>query len=209
MSVETSARSVRRTEGADPVRALQLVLYRTAKQDRTRRFHALYDHLARSEVMWRAWVAVATNRGAPGIDGVTIAGIEAGGVTGIRAFLDGLANELRTGTYRPQALRRVYIPKPGDPADHPSRPLSIPAVRDRVIMSAAKIVLEPISKPTSTQPASGSARSVPPTRPSKPSARRPTEDRSGHSTPTSRHALTRSGLTPSSLRSSGGWWTPG
>ena len=91
MSAERSARSVSQAEGVDPVRALQRVLYRSAKQDRTRRFHALYDKVARSDVMWRAWVDVATNRGAPGVDGVTIDDIEAGGVEGVRAFLDGLA----------------------------------------------------------------------------------------------------------------------
>jgi group II intron reverse transcriptase/maturase len=144
VSAETSARSVRRTEGADPVRALQRVLYRSAKQDHERRFHALYGHVARSDVLWQAWVDVATNNGAPGIDGVSIAQIEADGVAGVRAFLDDLAVQLRDGSYRPKALRRVYIPKAGDPAGKASRPLSIPAVVDRVVMAATKIVLEPI-----------------------------------------------------------------
>jgi len=142
MSAESSARTVRQADGLDPVRALQRVLYRSAKQDRARRFHARFDKLARSDVMWRAWVDVATNQGAPGVDGVTIASIADGGVESVRAFLDGLAGQLRTGTYRPKPLRRVYIPKPGRPGE--SRPLGIPAVADRVIMSAAKIVLEPI-----------------------------------------------------------------
>lgn len=78
MSADVSARTVRQTEGLDPVRALQRVLYRSAKQNRTRRFHALHDKVARSDVMWRAWVDVATNQGAPGVDGVTIADIESG-----------------------------------------------------------------------------------------------------------------------------------
>src|SRR5580658_1197181 len=121
MSAEHSARSVSHAEGVDPVRALQRVLYRSAKQDRARRFHALYDKLARSDVMWRAWVDVATNKGAPGVDGVTIASIEAGGAEEVRSFLDGLANELRAKTYRPKPLRRVRIPKPGRPGD--TRPL--------------------------------------------------------------------------------------
>src|SRR5580658_3627103 len=142
MSAEHSARSVSHAEGLDPVRALQRVLYRSAKQEPTRRFHALYDKLARSDVMWRAWVDVATNQGAPGIDGVTIASIEAGGAESVRSFLDALAKQLRDKTYRPQPLRRVRIPKPGRPGE--SRPLGIPAVRDRVVMAAAKIVLEPI-----------------------------------------------------------------
>jgi RNA-directed DNA polymerase len=142
MSADLSARSVSRAYGLDRVRALQRVLYRSAKQDPTRRFHALYDKLARSDVMWRAWVVVASNQGAPGVDGVTIASIEAGGVDGVRSFLDGLAGQLRDKSYRPQPLRRVVIPKPGRPGE--TRPLGIPAIADRVIMTAAKIVLEPI-----------------------------------------------------------------
>jgi retron-type reverse transcriptase len=142
MSAENSARSVRQADGLDPVRALQRVLYRSAKQDRTRRFHALYDKLARSDVMWRAWVDVATNKGAPGVDGVSIESVADGGVESVRAFLDELAAQLRAGTYRPKPLRRVYIPKPGKPGQ--SRPLGIPALGDRVIMAAAKVVLEPI-----------------------------------------------------------------
>ena len=144
VSAETSARTIRQADGLDPVRALQRVLYRSAKQNSTRRFHALYDKLARSDVLWRAWIDVATNSGAPGVDGVSIAAIDADGVAGVKLFLDALAGELRAKTYRPQALRRVYIPKAGDPPGKPSRPLSIPTVRDRVVMAAAKIVLEPV-----------------------------------------------------------------
>jgi group II intron reverse transcriptase/maturase len=118
------------------------VLYRSAKQDCTRRFHALFDKLTRSDVMWRAWVDVATNQGAPGADDVSIADIEAGGTEAVRAFLDGLVAELRSGTYRPKPLRRVNIPKPGKPGE--TGPLGIPTIADRVIMTAAKIVLEPI-----------------------------------------------------------------
>ncbi|HET7486332.1 MAG TPA: group II intron reverse transcriptase/maturase [Acidimicrobiales bacterium] len=118
------------------------MLYRSAKQDRTRRFHALYDKVARSDVMWRAWVDVATNQGAPGVDGVSIAVIEAEGVTSVRAFLDELAAALRAGTYRPSPLRRVHIPKPSKAGEF--RPLGIPTIADRVVMAAAKIVLEPI-----------------------------------------------------------------
>jgi RNA-directed DNA polymerase len=142
MSADTSARSVRQATGLDPVRALQRVLYRSAKQDPTRRFHALYDKLVRSDVMWKAWVVVATNRGAPGVDGITIADIETEGSEGVHRFLDVLASELTDGTYRPKPLRRVRIPKPGKPGE--TRPLGIPTVTDRVVMAAAKIVLEPI-----------------------------------------------------------------
>jgi group II intron reverse transcriptase/maturase len=142
MSADVSARTVRQADGLDPVRALQRVLYRSAKQDRTRRFHALFDKVTRGDVMWRAWVDVATNQGAAGVDGVSIASIEAGGVESVRAFLDVLAAELRTGSYRPKPLRRVHIPKPGRPGQ--TRPLGIPTIADRVVMAAAKIVLEPI-----------------------------------------------------------------
>ena len=100
-----------------------------------------YDKVARSDVMWRAWCDVRANRGAPGVDGVTIDDVEAG-VRGRASFLDELAAQLRAGTYRPRPLRRVQIPKPGRPGQ--SRPLGIPTVADRVVMAAAKIVLEPI-----------------------------------------------------------------
>jgi group II intron reverse transcriptase/maturase len=142
MSAEHSARSISHAEGVDPVRALQRVLYRSAKQEPTRRFHALYDKAARSDVMWRAWVEVAKNQGAPGIDGVSIASISDGGANGVKVFLDGLAAQLQAKTYRPKPLRRVHIPKPGKPGQ--TRPLGIPTVADRVVMTAAKIVLEPI-----------------------------------------------------------------
>ena len=137
-----SARSISRAEGVNAFQALQRVLYRSAKQDPKRRFHVLYDKLTRRDVMWRAWVEVATNQGAPGVDGVSIADIDEGGVEAVRAFLDELAAELEAETYRPQPLRRVNIPKPGQPGK--SRPLSIPCVRDRVVMTAAKSILEPI-----------------------------------------------------------------
>jgi RNA-directed DNA polymerase len=142
MSAVITARPVRRADGVDQVRALQRMLYRSAKQDRGRRFHALYDKLARSDVMWRAWSDVAANRGAAGVDGVTIDSLAAGGVEAVKVFLDELAVKLRAGTYRPAPLRRVHIPKPGRRGA--TRPLGIPTVTDRVVMSAAKIVLEPI-----------------------------------------------------------------
>ena len=92
--------------------------------------------------MWQAWVNVATNHGAPGIDGVSIDSVEAGGTEGVRSFLDSLAAEVKAQSYRPQPLRRVNIPKAGKPGE--TRPLGIPTLRDRVLMSAAKLVLEPI-----------------------------------------------------------------
>jgi group II intron reverse transcriptase/maturase len=134
-----SAGSVSRAKGVDRVRALQRVLYRCAKQDEDRRFHALYDKVARSDVLVRAWGEVRANRGAAGVDGITIDDVAA---SGVGEFLDELAARLRAGTYRPRPLRRVHIPKPGRPGQW--RPLGIPTVTDRVVMAAARIVLEPI-----------------------------------------------------------------
>ena len=114
MSAEMSARTVRQADGLDPVRALQRVLYRSAKQNRTRRFHALADKVTRSDVMWQAWVDVAANRGARGVDGVTIAEVADGGVETVWAFVDDLAAQVRAGMYRLSPLRRVQIPKPGE-----------------------------------------------------------------------------------------------
>ena len=136
-----SARSTRQADGLDKSRALQRVLYRSAKQDRSRRFHALFGHVARSDILWRAWEDVRSNRGAPGVDGVTIDAVESAGVG---RFLDELADALRAKRYRPAPLRRVYIPKAGRPGADNRRPLSIPTVTDRVVMTAAKILLEPI-----------------------------------------------------------------
>jgi group II intron reverse transcriptase/maturase len=122
----------------DPVRALQHALYRSAKADPGRRFHALRDKVYRRDVLWRAWVAVRRNAGAPGIDKVTLADVEEYGVD---RLLDELAQDLRGGRWRPLPARRVFIPKPGTVEQ---RPLSIPAVRDRIVQAALKIVLEPI-----------------------------------------------------------------
>lgn len=139
MSADMSARSVSHTLGGDRVRALQRVLYRCAKQDPDRRFHALFDKVARRDVLSRAWGQVRANRGAPGIDGISVEDVERSGVDG---FLDVLAAQLVAGSYRPQPLRRVLIPKAGRPGK--TRPLGIPTVCDRVVMTAAKLVLEPV-----------------------------------------------------------------
>ena len=124
---------------SDPVRVLQHALYRAAKADPGRRFHALWDKIYRRDVLWRAWIAVRANNGASGIDRVTLAEVEEYGV--IR-LLDELAGELREGWYRPSPARRVLIPKPG--VEDERRPLSIPSVRDRIVQAAVKIVLEPV-----------------------------------------------------------------
>jgi hypothetical protein len=95
VSARLRARSTARADGLDASRALQRVLYRSAKQQPDRRFHALYDKVARSDILWWAWDEVCANRGAPGVDGVTIDAVEASGVA---AFLEQLATALRAGT---------------------------------------------------------------------------------------------------------------
>jgi len=125
-------------EPLDAVRALQRKLYRAAKADPERRFHALYDKVHRRDVLERAWAQVRHNAGAPGIDHTTIADVERYGVD---RLLDELEAELREELFTPIPARRVYIPKPGR---NERRPLSIPAIRDRVVQGALKIVLEPI-----------------------------------------------------------------
>jgi RNA-directed DNA polymerase len=130
---------VARTAKQDKVRELQRTLYRAAKADPGRRFHALYDKVYRSDVLERAWESVRANKGAAGIDRQTIADVEE---YGIAKLLDELAADLKDGSYRPLAARRVFIPKPGRPTEQ--RPLSIPTVRDRVAQSALKTVIEPI-----------------------------------------------------------------
>jgi RNA-directed DNA polymerase len=150
MSVELSARTVSRTEGVDGVRALQRVLYRSAKQEPGRRFHALFDKVARSDVLWKAWVQVCVNQGAPGVDGITIDGVEE---SGVREFLDELAAELKEGKYRPRPLRRVHIPKPGKPGI--TRPLGIPASVTGWSWQPPKSSSNPSSRPTSSNRATG------------------------------------------------------
>jgi len=127
-----------RTTKQDKVRELQRTLYRAAKADPGRRFHALYDKVHRRDVLERAWGQVRANRGAAGIDRQTITMIEQHGVD---RLLDELAANLRAGSYRPLPSRRVFIPKPGRVE---RRPLSIPSVRDRIVQAALKTVIEPI-----------------------------------------------------------------
>jgi len=121
----------------DKVRQLQRKLYVCAKQSRTRRFHALYDRIYRSDVLWEAWRRVRSNGGAAGVDAETIQAIEE---RGPGEFLAEIQAALRAGRYRPSPVKRRYIPK----ADGKQRPLGIPTVRDRVVQMAAKLVMEPI-----------------------------------------------------------------
>ena len=122
----------------DKVQALQRTLYRAAKADPGRRFHALYDKVHRRDVLECSWEQVRRNRGAAGIDHTTIADVEHYGVS---RLLDELAADLKGGKYRPLPARRVWIPKPGSDE---RRPLSIPTVRDRIVQTALKTVIEPI-----------------------------------------------------------------
>ncbi len=117
-----------RTVANDKTRELQRTLYRAAKADPKRRFHALYDKVLRRDVLERAWKEVRANRGAAGIDRQTIADVER---YGIAELLDELARDLEDGGYRALPARRVFIPKPGRAGEQ--RPLSIPAVRDRIV----------------------------------------------------------------------------
>ncbi len=119
------------------VRQLQNRLWAAAKQSPGRRFHALYDRIYRTDLLWEAWERVRANRGAAGIDGQTLAAVE---VYGAHRLVDELQEGLRAGIYHPAPVRRVEIPKP----DGSKRPLGIPTVKDRVAQQAAKLILEPI-----------------------------------------------------------------
>jgi group II intron reverse transcriptase/maturase len=123
-------------ESIDKGRQLQRRLWKAAKQQSGRRFHARYDRIYRRDVLWEAWRRV-NNRGAAGIDARTLADIER---MGVEAFLEDLGARLHAGTYRPVAVRRRYLPK----GTGGQRPLGIPTVRDRVAQMAATLVLEPI-----------------------------------------------------------------
>jgi RNA-directed DNA polymerase len=119
------------------VRELQRRLWVAAKRSPGRRFHALYDRIYRSDVLWEAWRRVQENKGAAGVDKQTVAAVQE---YGVERLLGELQRDLREGSYRPQPVRRVEIPKPAGG----KRPLGIPTVRDRVCQQAARIVLEPI-----------------------------------------------------------------
>lgn len=124
-------------DSGDKVRQLQRQLWAAAKRSPGRRFHALYGQMCRDDVLHEAWRRVRRNKGAAGVDRMTIGDIEQHGV---RRFLRELGEVLRAGEYGAHVVRRVYIPK----ADGAKRPLGIPTVQDRVVQMAAKLVLEPI-----------------------------------------------------------------
>jgi len=136
---ERRERGLRMLETPEKIRDLQRKLYHKAKQDKTFRFYLLYDKIYRADILEHAFHLVRANKGAPGIDGVTFESLEKeeGGIEG---YLEKTARELKEKIYKPQPVRRVYIPKP----DGSKRPLGIPTIKDRTIQMAAKLVLEPI-----------------------------------------------------------------
>ncbi len=119
------------------VQKLQTALHAKAKESPNLRFYALYDKVYRKDVLAFAYECCKANGGAAGVDGQTFEDIEA---YGTERWLDELAQELKSRTYRPLPVRRVYIPKP----DGKQRPLGVPAIRDRAAEMAAVLVLEPI-----------------------------------------------------------------
>jgi RNA-directed DNA polymerase len=124
-------------ETPEQIRTLQRKLYRKAKEEPSYRFYLLYDKIYREDILHHAYQLVKANRGSAGVDGQTFEQVES---QGLRKWLAGIREELRTKRYKPQPVRRVMIPKPGGG----ERPLGIPTIRDRVVQTAAKLVLEPI-----------------------------------------------------------------
>lgn len=121
----------------DKIRSLQRKLYCKAKAEPAFRFYLLYDKICREDILCHAYALARDNAGAPGVDGTTFERIDA---SGMEAWLAGLREELVSKTYRPDPVRRVTIPKPGGG----ERPLGIPTIRDRVVQTAAKLVLDPV-----------------------------------------------------------------
>ena len=121
----------------EKIRNLQRKLYCKARAEPEFRFYLLYDKICRDDILLHAYRLARANAGAPGVDGVTFAMIEA---QGLEAWLQGLREDLVSKTYRPDPVRRVMIPKAGGG----ERALGIPTIRDRVVQTSAKLVLEPI-----------------------------------------------------------------
>jgi RNA-directed DNA polymerase len=121
----------------DSVRRLRRTLYAKAKSEPAYRFYLLYDKVYREDILLHAYRVSRATRGAPGVDGMRFEDIDAAGV---EEWLAGLRRALQDKTYRPEPVRRVLIPKP----DGGERPLGIPTIRDRVVQTAVKLILEPI-----------------------------------------------------------------
>ncbi len=126
------------TNGHIKAQELQRRLYLKSKRERRCRYYSLYDKVCHIDILMEAWQRVKKNRGASGVDGQGIKETE--DKVGVDEFLKGIHEELKGKTYRPQPIRRVYIPKP----NFDERPLGIPTIRDRVVQMAVKIVIEPI-----------------------------------------------------------------
>ena len=119
------------------IRMLQTKLYQKAKEEPNYRFYLLYDKMWREDILLHAYELAKAHKGAPGVDGQSFEHIES---EGRQEWLAGIRKDLRDKTYEPRAVRRVMIPKPGGG----ERPLGIPTIRDRVVQTAAKLLLEPI-----------------------------------------------------------------
>ena len=135
--VDPGSEMVQLVASGGDVRELQRKLWVAAKRSPGRRFHALFDRICRSDVLREAWTRVQRNKGAAGVDKQTVAAVRE---YGVERLLGELQRDLRAGSYRPQPVRRVEVPKP----QGGKRPLGIPTVRDRICQQAARIVLEPI-----------------------------------------------------------------
>lgn len=122
---------------AERVKTLQGKLYQKAKQEKSYKFYILYDKIFQPYMLREAWQQVRTNQGSAGVDGVTISDIEANDIDN---YLQELSEELRKRTYKPQAVKRVMIPK----ANGGERPLGIPTVKDRIVQTVCKMIIEPI-----------------------------------------------------------------